>query len=701
MLHSLVLLLVMLQASLATAGSVTYSRGDKQAYLTARGSDSDLPTFDKIKSIRRQLIEDTNAQPSYDDPQKCTTYLAPSSIPNAGLGIFTTIPYDVNSPIGQSEIGILIHDIFQHYPDSDTTKDLFKNYVWEANYVSMGPWEATHGSTMVPGLGMMTNDHPGLTNVRGDKHAFAGRFWEDNDDTATVEGRKHNLNLEDAGRGAYSEHSKLGFHTVRNVEAGDELFIFYGQGWFTNRAEVLGDAIPEQGDYRRTYDTVKQFMENAKKDGLDVNSLGLQQRYEERIYKADWLNESPRMKAAFPKHVSDIPYILQHGAAAYSMKDNKRTVEWIEENGMCVDTLVAAKSTIPQAGNGAFAKRAVSKDDIIVTTPVITMTLNQLKLREQVTGSDWNEYVIHGGFQQILNYCYGAGESTLVFFPSAPVVNFINHGSKEKANAEIRWSSTPHHKAEWLNAPLDEMKTKIKSGLFFDIVATKDIQRGDEILLYYGQDWEESWNWHVKNFNSEGNFTDTRDTPTALDYNSFKERDSIVRTSFELKTNPYHGQVTTRCFFNPPQDCEAPADPSKGVKCQVRSNHTNVNQGNMYHCDILSRFIGENGQHWYTANVTVKSFTNDDKGDKKGPVKKGNNKGKGGGGREIEEYYLVDFIPRYAIRFVDKPYTKDQYSKGAFRHPIGIGEGMMPEEASAPTHAENRNLPAHCKSPPL
>ena len=45
---------------------------------------------------------------------------------------------------------------------------------------------------------------------------------------------------------------------------------------------------------------------------------------------------------------------------------------------------------------------------------------------------------------------------------------------------------------------MKEMKEIKKTGLMFDIVATKDIKRGEEVLLYYGKDWEDSWAEHIE-----------------------------------------------------------------------------------------------------------------------------------------------------------------------------------------------------------
>jgi hypothetical protein len=648
--------------NLTNASSVTYSRGDKNAYLTARGQDSDLPS----RPIHHP------PKHAFDDPQKCTLYLAESSIPDAGLGLYTSIPLPKHSPVGHSEIGIAIHDLFHHHPDAQVSTDLYKNYVWGSNHISYGAFEATKSSVMIPGIGMMTNDHPGLINVHQIPTSSGSRFWMDEDDALATEGNKHDT-LTDMGRGSSSPHSNLRFRATKHMNAGDELYISYGQGWFVSREN---DNVPSAENYKMAYDTVKTFMQKAKEDGLDVYSLGMQQRYEERIYKADWLKDRPRLKAALPERVADIPAFLKMGAVQFSMKDRKKSLEWIEENGMCMDGIVAGTSTIPQAGRGAFAAKGINEGGVVITTPVITMNLNQIKLREEVIGSDWNNYVRHGGFQQILNYCYGHEDSTLVFFPAAPTVNFINHGSKEEANAEIRWSSSPHHQADWLDEPFSEMKTKSKSGLFFDIVATKDIQRGDEILLYYGKGWEDSWHYQIQNWDG-GNFTDMLGVATSADYN-LKEKDSVVRSVFEQKTNPYPNHLMTTCFFaEPPESsCVAPTDTSLGVKCIVQSNFSSTSiSGLLRPCEILSRHEGDNGSHWYTANVTVTGAGNKDK--QKDMPKKRAKASKSP--PQITEYYLVEYLPRYAIRFADKPYTKDQYRKGAFRHPIEMGEGMMAE----------------------
>ncbi|KAL3797357.1 hypothetical protein HJC23_010483 [Cyclotella cryptica] len=658
---------------------VTFSRGDRNGYLSAQGvSETNAPPLDPshFKLLRKQLANPTiPTEVTHDDPEKCKLYLAESSIPNAGLGLYTTIPYQRHQTIGHSEIGILLHDRWFHDPKSLTTEQLIGHYAWGPDRLSYGKFEAGRSGVLLSGIGMACNDMPTASNVWQAPILSLSKFWEDGTDTLAEEGSKHET-LQDVGRGSSSWHSGIRFQSMRELQAGEELFIGYGSGWFEARKDMVGP-IPQKQHYESAYKILKQFWGNAEKDGLGLESPALQKRYEDRILKADWMRDMLRL--ALPQNATDIPTVLQIGAAKFAMKDfnSKRSVDWLKKNGVCVDNIVSGTSTIPQAGRGAFAARTIKEGGIIATTPVVSLDLDQIKLREEVLGSDGNNYIIHGGFQLVMNYCYGHDKSTLIFLPTMPAVSFINHGSKEDANAEVRWSTSPHHKSEWLDSPLEIMKQRQKSGLLFDIVATKEIKRGDEVLLYYGKEWEDSWNTHIDNWGKKSNFTEKNGIPTAADYNQIG-KDSTVRTIWEQKIDPYPEHLMTTCFFIPPESCRAPSDKSQDVKCEVRSNYTfGMDQAYLHPCDIISRSSDGKGGHWYTAKVGIPK---NDAMNHNLKENSGKPPAPGAASKSASEYYLVEYMPRYAIRIVDKPYTKDQFRKGAFRQFIGIGKGMMPDE---------------------
>ena len=57
----------------------------------------------------------------------------------------------------------------------------------------------------------------------------------------------------------------------------------------------------------------------------------------------------------------------------------QHSVEWIKENGMCLDILRPKKSTIQGAGRGAFAQRHTPKGSLVSPIPLLTI-LDRTKL---------------------------------------------------------------------------------------------------------------------------------------------------------------------------------------------------------------------------------------------------------------------------------------------------------------------------------
>lgn len=74
----------------------------------------------------------TNA--SEDNSDKCELYIANSTIPNAGLGIFSAIERKVGEPIGESDICIPIMELDWHHKN---TYNPFGDYVWAGEVMGM------------------------------------------------------------------------------------------------------------------------------------------------------------------------------------------------------------------------------------------------------------------------------------------------------------------------------------------------------------------------------------------------------------------------------------------------------------------------------------------------------------------------------------------------------------------------------------
>ena len=146
----------------------------------------------------------------------------------------------------------------------------------------------------------------------------------------------------------------------------------------------------------------------------------------------------------------------------------------------------------------------------------------------------------------LLNYCFGHANSSLVFFPYAPIVNYINH-SPTVPNAKVRWSqhSTYEH-ADWIHTKsLDDIVEYDSAGLLMEFVATRDIAQGDEILIDYGAQWEDAWNTHVQQWTAPPSDAETY-FPAAY----WNEKELLIQTSQEQSEHhPYPSNVMILCFL--------------------------------------------------------------------------------------------------------------------------------------------------------
>jgi hypothetical protein len=178
-----------------------------------------------------------------------------------------------------------------------------------------------------------------------------------------------------------------------------------------------------------------------------------------------------------------------------------RSITWIEENGICLDNIIPKRSTLKQAGKGAFAQRFIPQGSIVVPIPLLPI-LNKDSLDMFDLSGDGNQdaeaerKVV--GRQLLLNYCFGHTKSPMLLCPSSNAV-LINHCSGKNLteggctqsgpNAEIRWAEWDKTNKPWLNASLESLQSKIendKRGLSFDVIALRDIKAGEEVSYYVG-----------------------------------------------------------------------------------------------------------------------------------------------------------------------------------------------------------------------
>ena len=313
-----------------------------------------------------------------------------------------------------------------------------------------------------------------------------------------------------------------------------------------------------------------------------------------------------------------------------------RPVQWLKENGICLDHIRPGLSNLPHAGRGAFATRDLAQGTIVAPVPLVPIhgrvgvTLGNNRSSEQL----------------LKNYCLGHKNSSVLFFPFAPTVNLINHHSTQ-ANVELRWSQhdSLHYGKDLLEQPAAALKSQ-PYGLLLEFVATRDIQEGDEILLHYGQDWQEAWDRHVQQWKP----------PTNMDFEypqDINDETIELRTEDELRSNPYPSHVQTLCRYKH----ETTHNNNYYVDVEWE-NHSGLRElKNIYPCKVLHRYPG----NVYTVEILNKH-------DIASQQKK-----------EIPVGHRVTQVPRWAIHMEFKTYASDQHLPNAFRHEIGIPNDIFPK----------------------
>ena len=283
----------------------------------------------------------STASEDKQETTSCTFYLARSTIPNGGLGLFTTRSFakgEVISP--PNEIIIQVPDLNPVFTSGIDL--LLYDYIWDGSTTG-GQYEGKRTYSVLPGFGMLANGHDVVFNTEMDGENI--HF----DTVGLNRGR-------DPGAGSNSQYLNPSFVATTAIPEGGEILMKYGKEWFQERREKK-----------------RMHEEEDEQQKFKMNNLG-----------------STRFK---------------------------RSVAWIQKQGICLDNLKVGQSTIQEAGRGAFAARKLQKDEIIAPMPVVQITdrrsLDVIKIRENENG----EEVIDRTQQLLLNYCIGHANSSLLLYP--------------------------------------------------------------------------------------------------------------------------------------------------------------------------------------------------------------------------------------------------------------------------------------------
>jgi hypothetical protein len=132
-----------------------------------------------------------------------------------------------------------------------------------------------------------------------------------------------------------------------------------------------------------------------------------------------------------------------------------RSPDWLEQNGYCLDHIFVKESTLPFAGKGAFARRFLPKDSLIIASPAIATRRGQMSVNVTFRGKETNE------IQLMTNYHFGHKNSRALFFPLTQAIA-MNHNSArswsgKEPNARLQFSTTDKRSIYFENLPLEDL----------------------------------------------------------------------------------------------------------------------------------------------------------------------------------------------------------------------------------------------------
>ncbi len=553
---------------------------------------------------------------------ECTLYLAPSTIPNAGLGVFTSVSLPSGTLLpGGGDAAVPISDMDFHNNASAAAEDyhwLTSEYTWSARSIGeVMEWEAYKTSVFSWGYGSVPNCH----------------YWLNNVDESYCEFDTVGLTPKNSpGAGAFTGYYNRLTSALKDIPAGGEIFVSYGQNWFKAREDYMG-LIPGEEDFEAGEEFLERVVQLFERLSTDVatfedDSNGHDEEeqtlYLQQVQSDIWnmimhFPYKSRPLAALPKTYEAAIRAMDVGITQTGEELATHPLEFLEEHGKCLDHIEPKNSTLKHAGRGAFATRFLPKGTQVSHAPLIHIPdRDVLIMYDDSEDGETRDKSKPIGQQLILNYCWGHPSSSLLLLPYSHGTPFINHDGQDP-NVKIQWMENDerYHNSSWLDEPVSFFDSVWTTNLMFEYVALRDIHEGEEVLVDYGKEWEEAWDAHVKT-------------------------------------------------WEPVEDHVSPHDLNKNVDIPLKTHEEDAsiyNNISGYHYDEKN---GEREIHRIRARRPAPDYEND------GFVYDLEVIGSGNQVKRLRD------VPRSQIYFFHKPYSADIFREESFRHEMVIPDEMFP-----------------------
>jgi hypothetical protein len=445
----------------------------------------------------------------------------------------------------------------------------------------------------------------------------------------------------------------VALRSTDTIQTGSEIFVNYGTSW---EEEHLKDEL-RKVDFARVDETVDQMIEFFRKHAEELDEDSKQEIYQfitkDVMKAAVGPIKARKLAGILPRKPDELIKVkLAGGSLVYSQPSVFRSIDWLNQNGRCMDNIRVGPSTIKNAGRGAIATRKLKKDSIIVPVPLLQIPDKEVLDMHELMNTEFGDLSRKDdkvtGTQMLLNYCFGHRSSKMLFVPTGGNAGLINHS--DKPNAKLVWSSHPAHQKQWLQMDPDDLLNVDNKwiGLLMEVVALVDIEAGAEIFIDYGKEWKAGWDKHAINWQeriADGRIP--KEWPLrALDMKK-EYATKPYKTEKELEAEPYPSHVSLVAFM-------FMAETTSEATWGVPPNGTAFTADHLFKPEIVEK-VQAAGDVANSYNYTVR-WTSSSGADT-----------------------YVKSIPHDAFTFVDDPETSDVYTEHSFRHYIAIPDDMFPE----------------------
>jgi hypothetical protein len=168
------------------------------------------------------------------------------------------------------------------------------------------------------------------------------------------------------------------------------------------------------------------------------------------------------------------------------------------EKGHCLSHLYLSESTFPEAGQGVYSKVSYLPGATVHISPVIVLPTHTVRRLSNSTNST------------LLNFCLTSPDSDVALLPLG-LGAMMNHPLHPASpNVRISWHSwdgspLPQMLSEG-SAPLNLTALELASEPLLNIqyTALREIAPGEELLVSYGEGWEDEWKRQRADVTREG-----------------------------------------------------------------------------------------------------------------------------------------------------------------------------------------------------